>query len=99
MSAPRNFMRFPLYNTPRPCGVPRPGKQGFPVAVYDTIKAMARALVPRGFDTARPHIDPEETAERLEAFGAVAKRGVGVGVHAAAMTKTNTETEKVCPSG
>jgi hypothetical protein len=65
------------------------------------MKAMTIALVPLEFDTARPDIDPEETAERPEAFDAVARRGVGVGVYAATMTmtKTNTETEKVCPSG
>ncbi len=41
---------------------------------------MARALVPPEFDTTRPHIDPEETAEWLEAFDAATKREVGVGV-------------------
>ena len=99
MSAPRNFMRFPLYNTSRPCGVPRPGKQGFPVAVYDTMEAMARALVPLKFDTTRSGIDPEETPKRLKAFDAATKREVGAGVYAATATKTHTETEKVCPSG
>ncbi len=69
------------------------------MAVYDTIEAMARALVPPKFDTTRSGIDPEETPKRLKAFDAATKREVGAGVYAAPMTETRTETEKVCPSG